>query len=412
MELVVARCAGLDVHKKTVAACVRSPGGDGERREEVRTFRTFTGDLHAMADWLDEAQVTTVVMESTGVYWRPVWHVLEGRFELLLVNARHAHNVPGRKTDVADAAWLAQLGECGLLRASFVPEPWQRQLRDLTRYRRRLVEAHTAEQHRLTKVLEDAGIKLDSVACKTLTVSGREMIGALCAGERDPVVLADMARTRMRAKIPDLRQALVGRFDDHHARMCRHHLARVGDLEAAIKTLDHQVADLIEPVAAHCDRLCTIPGVATRTAETIIAEIGVDMSRFPTAGHLASWAGMCPGNNESAGKHFSGRTRPGDRWLRTALTESAWAVRRSSRATYLAAQFGHLARRRGANKAAVAVGHSILVAAFHILRDGVDYHELGGDWFSRRNDAQARTRSLVRQLETLGHTVTLTPPKQ
>lgn len=408
MDVVVARCAGLDVHKKTVVACVRLPGDNGERRQETRTFRTFTGDLHAMAAWLADVQVSTVVMEATGVYWKPVWHVLEDRFELLLVNARHAHNVPGRKTDVADAAWLAHLGECGLLRASFVPEPWQRQLRDLTRYRRRLVEARTAEEHRLTKVLEDAGIKLNSVASRTLTVSGRAMIGALCAGERDPRVLADLARARMRAKIPELQEALVGRFDEHHARLCRHHLGRVDDLGAAITTLNTQVEGLIEPVAHHRDRLGTIPGVATRTAEIIIAEIGVDMSRFPTAGHLASWAGMCPGNNESAGKHASGRTRPGDAWLRAALTEAAWAVSRSTGNIYLAAQFRRIARRRGPKKAAVAVGHSILVAAFHILRDEVDYQDLGGDWFSRRNDSQARARYFVRQLEALGKTVTIT----
>jgi transposase len=234
------------------------------------------------------------------------------------------------------------------------------------------------------------------------------MIGALCAGERDPVVLADMAKGKMRAKIPDLREALVGRFDDHHACLCRHHLGRVGDLEAAIKTLDGQVAVLIEPVAHHRDRLGTIPGVATRIGEIIIAEIGVDMSIFPTSGHLASWAGMCPGNNESAGKHFSGRTRPADRWLRGALVEAAWAVSRARANTYLNAQFWRIARRRGQKKAAIAVGHSILVASYHILRDSVDYHDLGGDWFSQRHDAEARTRSLVRQLQALGHTVTLT----
>ena len=312
MEVIVDRCAGLDVHKRSVTACVRTPSPDGIRRQRVRTFATFTGDLEVMADWLAAEGVSTVVMEATGVFWRPVWHVLEDRFEVLLVNARHAHNVPGRKTDVADAAWLCQLGECGLLRGSFVPDPAIRRLRDLTRYRRKLVEALTAESHRVTKVLEDAGIKLDSVASKALTVSGRRIIEALCAGERDPDVLADMALGRMRNKLPELRQALVGRFDDHHRDLCELHLARVRDLEDGIARLDQQISQAIEPFAHHRDRLMTIPGVATVTAEIIIAEIGVDMERFPTAGHLASWAGMCPGNNESAGKHASGRTRPGD----------------------------------------------------------------------------------------------------
>lgn len=407
MDVVVDRCAGLDVHKRTVVACVRGPGGDGERTSQVRTFRTFTADLEALRDWLVGVGVTSAVMESTGVYWRPVWHVLEGHIELLLVNARHAHNVPGRKTDVADATWLAQLGECGLLRPSFVPEPVFRRLRDLTRYRRRLIEAHTRESQRLTKVLEDAGIKLDSVASKTLTVSGRRMIEALCAGERDPDVLAELAMRKLRNKIPELRQALRGRFDDHHSLMCSLHLERIGDLEAGVARLDADIAREIEPFACQRQRLTTIPGVAERTAEVIIAEIGVDMARFPTADHLASWAGMCPGNNESAGKRASGRTRPGDRWLHAALTQAAWAAARTHD-TYLSARFWRIARRRGVNKAAVAVGHSILVAAYHMLRDNVDYHDLGGDWFTRRQDADARRRWLVRQLEALGHEVTLT----
>ena len=406
MEVLVERCAGLDVHKKTVCACVRVPGENGERDEQVRTFRAFTSGLVALAEWLAERAVTQVVMESTGVYWRPVWHVLEDRFELLLVNARHAHNVPGRKTDVADAVWLARLAEYGLLRASFVPGAQQRRLRDLTRYRRRLTESRTREEQRLTKVLEDAGIKLDSVASRALTVSGRRMIEALCAGERDPEVLADMALAKLRRKRAELQEALVGRFGDHHALMCQLHLARLDDLEASVTRLDAEIDREIEPFALQRDLLCTIPGVAERTAQVIIAEIGVDMTRFPTAGHLASWAGLCPGNNESAGKHHSGRTRPGDKWLRAALTQAAWAAARS-RDTYLASQFWRISRRRGNNRAAVAVAHSILVAAFHMLRDNVDYHDLGGDWFSRRHDNNARQRWLISQLEGLGHTVTL-----
>jgi transposase len=403
MDLLVERCAGLDVHKQTVAACVRTPEPDGGRRQEVRTFRTFSADLSALAGWLGTEGVSTVAMESTGVYWWPVWHVLEdhGGFELLLVNARHAHNVPGRKTDVADAAWLAQLAECGLLRGSFVPEARFRQLRDLTRYRRRVIESHTRESQRLTKVLEDAGIKLDSVASETLTKSGRRMVAALCAGERDPEVLANLALGRMRRKLPELREALVGRFGDHHALMCGLHLRRIGDLEEAIAELDAHIETLMEPLAHHRQRLCTIPGVANRTAEIILAEIGVDMSRFPTPGHLASWAGMCPGQNESAGKKGSGRTRAGDVWLRTALSQAAWAAARTRDRTYLQARFWRIARRRGKNKAAVAVGHSILIAAFHILRDDVDYHDLGGDWFSRHDDVEARRRWLRQQLDSL-----------
>lgn len=406
---VVSECfAALDVHKKSVTACARVPDPGGGRAQHVATFTTFHHDLVALGDWLAGLGVTGVAMESTGVFWKPVWWALEERFELLLVNARHVHNLPGRKTDVADAAWLCELGECGLLRGSFVPDPVFRELRDLTRYRRRQVESHTRESQRLTKVLEDAGIKLDSVASKTLTVSGRQMIEALCDGERDPAVLADMARTRMRAKITELEQALVGRFGDHHAVMCRTILARVDDLEVAIATLDRHVERVIEPFALHRDQLCTIPGVAERTAETIIAEIGVDMDRFPTSGHLASWAGMCPGNNESAGRHFSGRTRPGNKWLRAALTQAAWAASRTGD-TYLRAQFWRIAGRRGKQKAAVAVGHSILVIAWHILANEADYHELGGDWFAQRHNTATRQRWLVNQLEALGNTVTLAP---
>jgi transposase len=385
---------------------VRTPAGDGERAQQVREFKTFTAHLRTLRDWLAAERVSLVVMESTGVYWRPVWQVLEEDFECLLVNARHAHNVPGRKTDVADAAWLAQLGECGLLRGSFVPDREQKELRDLTRYRRRLIEARTREYQRLTKCLEDAGIKIDSVASSITTLSAREMVRALCDGERDPKVLAELARGRMRSKRGDLRWALEGHFNDHHAALCRMHLQRVDDLGVAIAQLDQQVAQRFEPYGCQLARLETIPGVATRNAQVILAEIGPDMARFPSAGHLASWAGMCPGNNESAGKHGSGRTRPGDRWLRSALIESAWGAART-RGSYLNAQFWRLARRRGKNKAAVAVGHSILVAAFHILRDDVDYKDLGGDWFTRRQDAERRRRWHITQLEALGYSVTI-----
>jgi transposase len=407
VEVIVDRVAGLDVHKKQVTACVRSPGQGRSRSQEVREFQTFTADLRSLRAWLAERAVTLVVMESTGVYWRPVWKVLAEHFECLLVNARHAHNVPGRKTDVADASWLAQLGECGLLRGSFVPERAQQELRDLTRYRRRVTEARTREYQRITKCLEDAGIKLDSVASKITTLSAQEMVRALCAGERDPHVLAELARGRMRSKISELRYALEGSFTEHHALMCSLHLERVRDLEVALGQLNDRVAKLIEPIACQRDQLCTIPGIANLTAEAILAEIGVDMSRFLTAGHLASWAGMCPGQNESAGKNRSGKTRPGNKWLRAALCEAANAAART-KDTYLAAQYSRVARRRGPQRAAVAVGHSILVIAWHLLQDdNATYVDLGGDWFDRRHDQRARERWLISQLQQLGHTVTL-----
>jgi transposase len=404
VELLVTRCAGLDVAKDEVVACVRVPAGTGGRRQEVRTYPTFTSGLEALADWLAVEAVTQVVMEATGQYWKPVWQVLEERgFELLLVNARQVKILPGRKTDVADAAWLAELLEHGLLRGSFVPPAAIRELRDLTRYRKRLIQAHTAEVQRVQKTLEDAGIKLDSVAADVLGVSGRAMLTALVAGERDPQVLAELAKGRLRSKLPQLRQALRGRFGDHHALLVRLALEH---LEGAIAALDRRVEEVIAPFARARDRLDTITGVGKRAAETIIAEIGVDMTVFPTAGHLASWAGRCPGNNRTGGKRRSGKPTKGNRWLGEVLTECAWAAARS-RDTYLSAQFWRLARRIG-KKAAMAVGHSILVIAWHLLTDDCDYADLGGDYFVRRDADRARQRA-VAQLQALGYQVTLQP---
>jgi transposase len=350
--------------------------------------------------------------KATGVYWRPVWHVLEEEpgWQLLLVNAAHVKNVPGRKTDVADAAWLAQLCECGLLRGSFVPPPVIAQLRDLTRYRKKLIEDRARETQRIHKMLEDAGIKLDSVVCNVLGASARQMLEGLIAGVRDPAVLAELARTRMRPKIDQLRLAVQGRFNAHHALMIEMHLAHIDALSQMIDRLDAQVDHLMGPFAAQACRLQTIPGVGKRTAEVIIAEIGVDMNRFATAAHLASWAGMCPGNHESAGKRRSGRARKGDAALRSALCEAAWAAARTN--TYLGAQHRHLLRRfgkKGQAKAAFAVGHTLLVIVWQLLVNDCDYHDLGVEYFARRNDAEARKRYLVRQLEALGHTVTLAP---
>ncbi len=410
MEVVAERCAFLDVHRDTVMACARTPDGEGGRREEMLQFRTTTSQLLLLADWLGERQVTLVGMEATGVYWKPVhWILEESVDDVWVINARHMRNVPGRKTDVADAQWGAQLLEHGLVRPSFIPpRPTTREQRDLTRYRKSVIEERGRETQRLHKVLEDAGVKLSSVASSVLTKSGREMIDALIAGQRDPDVLAEMARGRMRSKIPELKDALAGRFNAHHAMLCRAMLARIDQANATINELTAGIEVLLDPHEAAVTLLVGIPGVSYRTAQVILAEIGTDMSRFPTPGHLASWAGMCPGNNESAGKHRSGRTRHGSKWLRIALVEAAQAAGRSKN-TYLAAQYARVRGRRGSGRAAVAVGHSILVIAWQLLSTGETYTDLGGDYFDKRRTSTAHQRRLVAQLEAMGHKVTLQP---
>ena len=412
MDRLVERCAGLDVHKASVTACVRIATGEGEgTRQEIREFATTTQGLSLLRDWLASLEVRLVGMESTGVYWKPIYYMLEDDFELWLLNARHLKNVPGRKTDVQDAAWICQLIEHGLVRPSFVPPKEIRELRNLTRYRKAQIEERTREIQRLEKVLQDAGIKLSSVATRVLGASGRAMLDALVSGTTDPEVLAELARGRLRSKLPALRDALEGSFSSHHALMVGKIVAHVDYLDESIGDLSVEIERVIAPFSDKVELLDTIPGVDRRMAETLIAEIGVDMDQFPTHKHLASWAGMCPGNEESAGKRRSGKTRKGSKWLRSALIGAAHAASRS-KGTYLSAQYARLKGRHGSKKAAVAVGHSILVICYHVLEREVPYEELGEDYFHRQRSGEAYAKRLVRQLERLGNKVVLEPLPQ
>ncbi len=410
MDVVYERCCGLDIHKKVVVACLVTPEDDragGAPRKEVRTFGTMTDDLLALSDWLAAAGCTHVAMESTGVYWKPVFNLLEGSFALLLVNAQHVKQVPGRKTDVKDCEWLADLLRHGLLRGSFVPDRPQRELRELTRYRTALLHERSAEVNRLQKTLEGANVKLASVATDIMGKSGREMLAALVAGETDGKTLAQLAKGQLRAKLPQLERALTGRMSAHQRFLLAQQLAHVDFLDQQLERVSAEIRERLRPFEPALAALEGIPGVGRRTAEVLVAELGTDMTRFPTAGHLASWAGMCPGNNESAGKRRSGRTRKGSPWLRAALVEAARAAAHTKR-SYLGAQYRRLAARRGAKRAAVAVGHTILVIAHHLLRDGTPYQDLGVTYFDER-DRLAVERRLVRRLETLGYSVTLQP---
>jgi len=405
METVVERPAALDVHKAQVTACVRVPAAGGGREQHVAEFPTTVAGLLTLRDWLAAHRVRQVTMEATGVFWKPVWAILEDDFECLLVNARHVKQVPGRKTDVSDAAWLCQLAEAGLLRASFVPPKPIRQLRNLARYRKTQIQERAREANRLHKALEDTGIKLDCVATDILGKSGRAMLDALVAGTTDPEVLADLAKGRLRAKLPALREALRGRFDHLHAVWIGAILAHLDFLDEQIAGLTEAIGEQIAPFEQAVELLCTIPGVQRRTAETIVAEIGVDMSVFPDAKHLASWAGQCPGNDQSAGKRRSGKSRKGSKWLDWALEEAAMAAIRTND-VYLAAQYARLRPRRGHKKALGAVKHSIICACWHMLTTGELYRDLGGDYF-RKRDPERTTKRLIAQLEALGHTVTL-----
>lgn len=407
MEQQVEQCCGLDVHRDTVAACVRTSGPNGQRQQEVRTFGTTTAELLALRDWLEAHGVTHVAMESTGVYWKPVFYVLEDGFMCLLVNATHMKQVPGRKTDVHDCVWIAQLLEHGLLRRSFVPPAPVRELRDLTRHRKVLIQERSRAANRLHKLLQDAGIKLASVATDILGVSGRAMLGALVQGTTDPDVLADLARGKLRRKLAALRQALVGRFRPHHAFLVGQLLAHVDYLDEAVATMSEEIARRLAPFGAQLTQLDAIPGIDTRTAETIIAEIGVDMSFFPSERHLASWAAICPGNHESAGKHKSGKTRQGNRWLRTTLIEAASAAIRAKDSA-LAARYRRLVRHRGHKKAVVAVAHAMLRSVYHLLAEGTTYCDPGADYYDRRH-TQRVTRRAIQLLERQGYRVTLEP---
>ena len=460
MDTLQRTCAGLDVHKDTVVACVRWLDDRDRVHSEVRTFGTTTPDLLQLLDWPRARQVPIVAMESTGVYWKPLFNLLEGAMEVLLVNPEHIKKVPGRKTDVKDCAWIAQLLQHGLLKASFVPGRPIRALRDLTRQRTQLTGEKASVANRIQKVLEDANVKLGSVASDVLGMSGRDMLRAIVAGQTDGSALANLARGRLRDKLPQLRKALTGRVTDHHRFLLRLHLDHLTHLEALIGQLDQRIHQEMEkgrppeppsgeggasetvaanaapaPATAVAPRgvpeqpqacqppppsdgprlplwsalwlLTTIPGISRRTAEVVVAEIGSDMSRFATGGQLASWGGLCPGNNESAGQRRSGRTVHGNRWLRTALVQAAWAASRAKK-TYLAAQYRRVARRRGKKKALIAVAHTLLVMCYQVLKKGQPYQELGPDYLDQLEPGR-RTRQVVRQLESLGHKVTLEP---
>ena len=409
MDTLFFKVAGLDVHLKWIQCAVRCRQESGKLFTEVRTFGTMTRDLRALADYLQTLGVTHVAMEATGVLWKPIWNVLEGRFALLLVNPRHLKKVPGRKSDVSDAAWIAQLLACGLLRGSFVPGRALRNLRDLTRHRAQLTAEHARVANRIHKLLEDANIKLGAVASDVLGKSGRKMLRALLNGEEDTAKLADMAMKRLREKIPQLRLALEGNCTKHHRYLLGRLLGHLGYLESQMAEFSSQIRQELNELlpASARDRLDAIPGFDQRTIGNVIAEIGVDMSTYPDEHHLASWCGMCPGNEESAGRRLRSRTRKGNRWLRRGLVEAAWAASHVKK-SYLAAQFRRLAAKRGKKRALLAVAHSLLVIIYHVLKHNVEYRDLGPDYFDRLEPERLR-RYLVKRLQGLGYDVTLSP---
>lgn len=433
MEIAYERCCGIDIHKKMLVACLITPDASGRRTKELRTFLTVTEALLDLRDWLSSAGCTHVAMEATGVYWKPVYRLLEGGFELLVVNAQHIKAVPGRKTDVKDAEWIADLLQHGLLTGSFIPPTEQRELRELTRYRTSLIEDRARVVNRLQKTLEETNLKLGDVVSDITGKSARAILEALLAGEIDPSALADLARGRLKAKRAALEQALVGSLKAHHRFLLSEHLSHMDTLEEAIRRVSQEIEQRMQTLvlADQHDNpeeareqssqaplswtlavtlLTTIPGVSQRAAEGILAEIGTDMARFPSARHVASWAGMCPGNHESAGKRLNSRTRKGSPWLRKLLVEAALAASHTKN-TYLSAQYRRIAARRGNKKATIAVGHTILIIIFHLLQRQQSYEELGGNYFDER-EKQATEKRLVRRLEKLGYQVTLQPVAQ
>jgi transposase len=406
MNVLHNSCAGLDIHKKTIAACIMVFGPDGRPLKQVRSFGTMTPDLLTLADWLTSMSVTHVAMESTSVYWKPIYNLLEGNFTLLLVNPQHIKAVPGRKTDVRDCEWIADLLQHGLLQASFVPDREQRELRELTRYRTSLIHERSDEVNRVQKILEGANIKLASVASDILGKSGREMLEALVAGSTDTAAMAQLAKRRMRAKIPQLERALMGHFGDHQRFLVAEQLEHIDFLDTKIAKLSAAIEERLRPFHEELDRLDSIPGIDRRNAEVLLAELGNDMGRFPSSRHLASWARLCPGSNESAGKRKTAGTGRGNPWLRTALVQAAHAAGRTQ--TYLGAQLHRLTSRRGKNKAVIAVAHAILVIAYHVLANPAMYAELGKHYFDERQRHAVKDR-LVRRLKNLGFDVTLAP---
>jgi transposase len=411
IRVVVERSAGLDIAKASLIACVQVPAGGGGYRVCKARFGTTTRELAGLADWLTDLGVTRVGMESTSDYWKPVFYTLESRLECWLLNARHVKSVPGRKTDATDAEWICDLTAYALVHPSFVPPPPIRRLRDLTRRRAALLADRTREKQRCEKLLEDAGVKLSVVASDVFGVSGRDMLAALIAGQRDPGALAELARGRMRSKKTELADALVGRFDDHHAFCCRQILDHIDTINAQLAALDARITAETAPYGDTIELLRTIPGVDRRVAEVIVAETGADMSRFPTAAHLASWAGLCPGNNKTGGKARPGRLKPGNRWLKAGLGAAALACARQKH-TYLGAQYRRIAGRGGKHagkRATAAVAHSILTAVWHMLTTQTPYHDLGADHFTNRTNPQRQVRRMLTRLNKLGYRVTLDP---
>lgn len=407
MQVVYTRCAGLDVHKKTVSVCISVCEANDVKQQQTRAFGTFTQDLLMLADWLKEWGVTHVAMEATGVYWRPVWAMLEGHVEQMLVNPQHIKAVPGRKTDTKDCEWIADLLQHGLLKGSFVPPTPIQDLRDLTRYRAELRQSQNRVANRIQKLLEQANVKLSSVASDTLGVSGRHMLEAITAGQDDPEQLAQLARGQLKKKIPQLQQALAGRVREHHRFLLAEYLEEWDVLEARIRRIESEIDKRVCPFESAVTLWQTVPGVDRVTACSLVAEIGVEIKQFPTAQHLASWAGLCPGNHESAGKRKSGKTRDGNKWLRRSLCQAAWAASRK-KDCYLATQFKRLAARRGLKRALMAVAHTILIIGYYMLKTGASYRELGGSYLEQSHKDQLQ-RYFVKRLQRLGLRVNVEP---